>query len=159
LRPHFFPRGSCVVFGRRANHTDAKKLPTTTVVWKGRVPRLGEHWLDVGALITRTKGDLAVNDGTTLAGSPYGPRFSQGASIVPRVLFLVQQQETGPLGWGAGRTAVRSTRSATEKAPWKDLPSLEGTVESEFVKPVLRMCRCLSTPTRVRRRRPALLMA
>lgn len=137
LRPHFFPRGSCVVFGRRANHTDAKKLPTTTVVWKGRVPRLGEHWLDVGAFITRTKGDLVVNDGTTLAGSPYGPRFSQGASIVPRVLFLVQQQETGPLGWGAGRTAVRSTRSATEKAPWKDLPSLEGTVESEFVKPVL----------------------
>jgi SAM-dependent methyltransferase len=137
LRPHFFPRGACVVFGRRAAHPNAKRLPTSTVIWTGRVPRLGEHWLDVGAFITRKTAELVVSDDKSLAGSPYGPRFSQGATIVPRVLFFVQRQEAGPLGWGAGRTAVRSTRSATEKAPWKDLPSLEGTVESEFVKPVL----------------------
>lgn len=137
LRPHIFPRGSCVVFGRRADHTGAKKLPATTVVWTGRVPRLRDHWLDVRAFITRKTAELFVSDGKSLAGSPYGPRFSNGASIFPRVLFFVHRQEAGPLGWGAGRTAVRSTRSATEKAPWKDLPPLEGTVESEFVKPVL----------------------
>ena len=39
----------------------------------------------------------------------------------------------GPLGLAAGKVALRSVRSAYEKQPWKDLQSLEGVVESEFV--------------------------
>lgn len=32
---------------------------------------------------------------------------------------------------------VRSARSPTEKTPWKELPSLEGVVETEFIRPIL----------------------
>ena len=39
IRPHFFPRGSSVVFGSRAGQ--AKAMPDTTEYWSGRVPA---HW-------------------------------------------------------------------------------------------------------------------
>jgi hypothetical protein len=49
---------------------------------------------------------------------------------------MVSKQPAGALGVPAGRARVKSQRSATEKAPWKDLPALEGVVETEFVRPV-----------------------
>jgi hypothetical protein len=52
-------------------------------------------------------------------------------------LFFVEVGESGPLGLGGGRQAVRSAASNYEKMPWKDLPRQEGVVESEFVRPVL----------------------
>jgi hypothetical protein len=69
--------------------------------------------------------------------SPYGPWFANGATVFPRLLFMVQSQASGPLGLVAGRRAVRSARSSTEKAPWKNLPALEGVVEAEFVRALL----------------------
>jgi hypothetical protein len=80
---------------------------------------------------------LVVSDDDALDTSPYRSRFSQGATIVPRVLFFIRPQPASPLGLGAGRRAVRSARSSTEKKPWKDLADLMGVVETEFVRPVL----------------------
>ena len=68
--------------------------------------------------------------------SPYAPRFAQGATVVPRVLFMVESRQATALGTGAGRKAVRSQRSATEKRPWSDLPALDGVVESGFIRPL-----------------------
>jgi hypothetical protein len=85
--------------------------------------------------ITRRAGTLSVADPS--AGSPYAARFGQGATIVPRVLFMVNPQQSAPLGLGAGRKQVRSARSSTEKKPWKDLPSQNGVVETKFIRPVL----------------------
>jgi len=53
------------------------------------------------------------------------------------VLFRVETDEASPLGAGGGRTGVRSRRSVFENAPWKDLPTLTGTVEQQFVWPVV----------------------
>jgi hypothetical protein len=72
-----------------------------------------------------------------MAGSEYAARFRNGATIYPRLFFMVEDQKEGPLGWGAGRQGVRSASSSTENAPWKDLPRLEGVIETEFVRPVL----------------------
>ena len=68
--------------------------------------------------------------------SSLGERFSQGATFNPRVVFIVKERPPGPLGLPAGRRAVESSRSVNEKLPYKDLPSLEGVVETEFERPV-----------------------
>ena len=56
--------------------------------------------------------------------------------MVPRVLFVVEEKSVGPLGAGAGRVAIKSRRSATEKKPWKTLPALEGSVDRQFIRPM-----------------------
>ncbi|MFJ8152511.1 N-6 DNA methylase [Streptomyces sp. NPDC094468] len=144
LRPHFFPRGSAVIFGRRISAAvgDAAldnapvPLPKATQRWTGKIPATAHDWADVQGWITREAAELRYV-GEDLISSPYRPRFWQGATIVPRVLFFVEQLEAGPLGLGGGRVRVRSERSSTEKKPWKDLPDLEGVVEAQFVRPVL----------------------
>ena len=67
--------------------------------------------------------------------SPYRDRFAQGATIVPSVLVRVEDTPAGPLGLGAGRRAVSSNRSKQEKEPWKSLRTLQGIVETQFVRP------------------------
>src|SRR5690606_4223066 len=64
-------------------------------------------------------------------------RFANGATVFPGVLFFVDTPPATGLGLAAGRVAVRSVRSAYEKPPWRDQPRLEGTVEAEFVHPVV----------------------
>jgi SAM-dependent methyltransferase len=136
LRPHFFPRGSAVVFGRRTADK-AKALPVETLRWTGTIPRSAHTWTEVAPHLTRQPAILAVSDDEASDASPYGDRFSEGATITPRFLFFVQPQPDNPLGLGAGRRAVQSARSSTEKKPWKTLPDMKGVVETEFVRPVL----------------------
>ncbi|RCG32875.1 SAM-dependent DNA methyltransferase [Sphaerisporangium album] len=137
LRPHFFPRGAAVVFGTRTGPADgATPLPTSTLRWIGRLPKQAPTWDVVSSFLSFEAADLVVHDANMLE-SPYKLRFFQGATLVPRVLFFVERRPTGPLGLPYGRRAVRSVRGSKEKSPWKELPSLEGVVESEFVRPVL----------------------
>ncbi len=132
VRPHFFPREAAVVFGRRA--TSAGALPPTSEVWKGTIPSGISTWGAVEKHLHRKSVEVAAPiEGN---GSPYRSRFRQGATIVPRVLFMVERLPAGSLGMPAGKALVRSARSATEKKPWKDLPRLEGVVETEFLRPV-----------------------
>jgi hypothetical protein len=133
IRPHFFPRGASVVFGTRADVP--RPLPADIVVWRGRVPEQNASWDAVKDSLSQAPGtSRPAGDDPT---SPWAERFRQGASIVPRLLFFVTPQAVGPLGRAAGRTGVRSLQRANDKKPWKDLPALEGVVESEFVRRVL----------------------
>lgn len=136
LRPHFFPRGSAVVFGHRSTGT-AGPLRAETQRWTGTIPRGTHTWQDVAPRLTRQPAQLAIHALEEEGPSPYGRRFSQGATILPKVLFFVRPQPASPLGYGAGRRAVQSARSSTEKPPWKNLPDLTGVIETEFVRPVL----------------------
>ncbi len=133
IRPHFFPRGSAVLFGTRAD--EPRPLPTEVVVWSGRVPEQNASWEAVESLLVQSPGKArpASDDPT----SPWSERFRQGATIVPRLLFFVTRKAAGPLGMPAGKVGVRSLQRANDKAPWKDLPPLEGVVETEFIRPVL----------------------
>jgi SAM-dependent methyltransferase len=137
LRPHFFPRGGSVVFGERTAEA-TRPLPVETTRWTGTLPRSAHTWPEVEPYVTRSPAELVISDDDSLAASPYGRRFSQGANIVPRVLFFVKPQPDSPLGLGAGRRAVQSRRSSAEKEPWKSLPDMtDKVVETEFVRPVL----------------------
>jgi hypothetical protein len=133
IRPHFFPRGSGVLFGTRAD--TSKPLPTEIVVWSGRVPEQNANWEAVKRLLVQSPGK--ARPASDIPSSPWAERFRQGATIVPRLLFFVTRQAAGPLGMPAGKAGVRSLQRANDKKPWKDLPALDGVVETEFIRPVL----------------------
>lgn len=118
VRPHFFPIAAGVVFGRRADAPAAMPPPA---IWTGR--------LDLAPPTLSIRDDPASDRAATL--SPYSRAFLQGASLVPRLLFMVDRAPSPE-----PRIFVRSARSASEKPPWRDLPALAGAVESPFVHPV-----------------------
>jgi hypothetical protein len=136
LRPHFFPRGAAVVFGKRTVG-NARRLPVETMRWTGTLPRSVHTWAETAPYMTRAQARLVVSDNEAVDTSPYGDRFSAGATIFPHFLFFVQPQPANVLGLGAGRRGVQSARSSNEKPPWKTLPDMTGVVEAEFVRPVL----------------------
>lgn len=133
IRPHLFPRGSAVIFGTRA--VQPAMMPTTALIWSGRAPHRRVA-VDTATLLRHTVGTLTVSSGDE-ERSPYSARFSQGANLVPRLLFRVEPAQATALGVPAGRAGVRSKRSAGEKKPWKELPALTGTVETEFIWPTV----------------------
>lgn len=136
VKPAFFPVPSSVVFGDRDESGRLTALPGDVQVWKGKLAQPNLGWENAASRIKRVAGKVhRAAPAQAGAGSPYAARFSQGAIIVPRVLFFVDEKHSGPLGSGAGRITVKSRRSANEKKPWKDLPALEGKVDRQFVRP------------------------
>ncbi len=132
VRPHFFPTTASVVFGSRASLPAS--MPETCIRWTGDLRPTSRGWADVEEQLTREEHTPKAH--APEKASPYRDRFTQGAVVVPRVLFFVEKAPSSRLGVPAGSEAVRSTSSATEKRPWRDLPRLEGVVESVFVRPV-----------------------
>lgn len=130
LAPAPFPVPSAVVFGERSGKPTP--LPDTAQGYAGRVTAGSGRWAEAEQLLTKTTVGLQRSS-DDVAQSPYLGRFYQGATILPRVLLTVAPAPPGPLGSPAGTRRVRSLRSKLEKAPWKDLQSLEGLVESQFV--------------------------
>ena len=128
IRPHFFPRGSSVVFGRRTKA--ASKMPVSLSVWRGRLTKEDARWQEVSNDLVIDVGKAGIG---SKAGSPYRSRFANGATFIPYCLFYVDEMSSGPLGLTAGSKRVRAASSPYEKPPWKSLPRLEGVVESEFI--------------------------
>ena len=131
VKPSFFPVPASVVFGTRVR-SGAVPLKPPAVMWSGRLPVPNSSRAVAAEHLKRSDG-VAIAPGSV---SPYQPRFAEGATVVPRFLFMVESGQAPVLGAGAGRQAVRSFRTPSEKRPWRDLPSLEGTVESAFVRPL-----------------------
>ncbi|GJE61865.1 hypothetical protein MPOCJGCO_3991 [Methylobacterium trifolii] len=71
-----------------------------------------------------------------VAESPYRTRFRQGATLVPRMLCLVERAEPGRLGINQAAPMVRSRRSSLEDPRYKALESLHGSIERDFLRPV-----------------------
>jgi SAM-dependent methyltransferase len=132
VRPPIFPVPSGVVLGH-SGETGA--MPGDAKTWSGSLPSGKGHSL------TEAEEYLSIADGTLMAmasddvaASPYGTRFMQGATVVPRVLHVVQRVPAiGALGLPVGVERVRSSRSTLEKPPWKSLPDREGNVEAQFI--------------------------
>ena len=131
VKPSFFPVPACVAFGEQAEIS--VPLTAAAEVWSGRLPMPNASWEVAARYITRAT-ETGQSSGVTR--SPYAQRFANGATVFPRVLFMVEARQATALGTGAGRQAVRSQRSPTEKRPWSELPALEGMVESEFIRPL-----------------------
>ena len=112
LQPNnFFPVPASVVFARRLDDaTTAKPLANEILRWEGKTG--GESVLRVATSITDT------SEGSI---SPYGARSRQGATIMPRRLFFVNEV-TNPTIVPAGKTVTVTPRLGRyDRKPWREL--------------------------------------
>ncbi len=136
VRPHPFPVPASVVFGRRVPPDRRRAMPDETLRWSGHLPARNVDGLEAESHLAREQGKATLASGEH--HSAYARRFESGAKLNPGMLVVVEPTSVGPLGVPAGYRSVRSARSPHEKRPWKDLPSLQGTVEAEFIRPLHR---------------------
>ena len=130
--PALFPVPCSVITGARADA--ARELGPLMQVWTAALPSRDLPLRDVASLLSR-KLDTPIPDIAALE-SPYSSRFTQGAFVWPRALLIVEDDDPTPLGTHAGRRRIRSARTSKEKPPWKDVPSLLGSVEEQFIRPL-----------------------
>ena len=127
LEPNtFFPVPASVVFARK-NGESATATPLAGEV---------ERWLGEAGATDVRRTQAAITDTSADAVSPYGGRSRQGATVVPRCLFFVE--ETGnPAIIQAGQTVtVNPRRGSQDKEPWRnlDLAAITGqTIETQHV--------------------------
>ncbi|MCQ4617684.1 SAM-dependent DNA methyltransferase [Corynebacterium sp. CCUG 59401] len=131
-----FPAVCCVLSGSKSQKSQA--LSDIADQWTLKGARTDSSWESIrdSLVIDDVEiSQLASDEGQPV--SPYKKKFRQGAIFVPRMAVLVEEGDAGPLGAGAGRTAVRSRRTSKENKPWKDFADLHGVVEQEFISRVL----------------------
>ena len=126
LKPNtFFPIPASVAFARRLG-VDRKGTPLEGNVerWQGHTGRP-----DVQRVL------VPIAD-TSKGGSPYAELSRQGATIVPRRLFFVEETENPATIQAGGTVTVNPRQGSQDKAPWKglDLTAITGqTVEAAHV--------------------------
>ncbi|MGW5355143.1 N-6 DNA methylase [Streptomyces sp. NPDC004031] len=131
-----FPQVSCVVHGTATSNRPSR-IPSQVELWRGRLSTPNLTWEKARHKFTVEDRSLIVLDSAEATPvSAYKRRFRQGAVLSPRALLFVTERPSGPLGAGAGRVSIESRRTVDEKPPWKDVPSLSGTVERAFFKRV-----------------------
>ena len=112
LEPNtFFPVASCVAFARRVG-TDGGASPLAGVV---------EQWLGPAGTDDVQRVSSGITDTSTRGDSPYAAYARQGASIVPRCLFFVNETENPALIQAGHTITVNPRRGSHDKAPWKGL--------------------------------------
>ena len=112
LEPNsFFPIPASVVFARKCQpDTLGKPLPNEVEFWTGEA---GSEYM--GRVTT------AIVDAGVTGSSPYARLSRQGATIVPRCLFFVNETQSNALVQAGGSITVNPRRGSQDKAPWKDL--------------------------------------
>ena len=130
-----FPVPSCVLFARKRAMPQA--TPARVRAYSGTLPLRDAHEDMADARLKVTDDAPAPSSAQFNHGSPYRKAFRQGATLVPRMLCLVERQVRGKLGADPSMPLVRSRRSAQEKAPWNSVEALEDRVEADFIRPVL----------------------
>ncbi len=131
-----FPVPSCVVFARK--RAVSKPMPETVRAYSGSLPMRDAPESIADAHLTVTEHAPKPQEAVLTGGSPYRSAFRQGATLVPRMLCIVERGRTGgKLGGDQSTPFVVSRRTNQEKEPWKSLPGIEGRVEAEFIRPVL----------------------
>ena len=138
VKPKFFGQSVSVVFGSRikATATAAPLNEPEVEVWSGRFETGRATRDEAKRYLTRESAE--EKPFLPPGSSSYRTRFRQGATLVPRFLHFVTLDAPGPLGISKGVRLVRSWRSPREQKKWKDLPSLEGVVENDFIRSVHR---------------------
>ncbi len=120
----FFPNASCVVFAKRAGEDGKARALTGTV----------SQWVGATGSASVRRVDMEITDTSQGISSPYANQTRQGSTMVPRVLFFVNETPN-PANVSVPNTITTSPRRGVyDKEPWKslDLPALNGnTLENE----------------------------
>ncbi|MFQ5785764.1 MAG: N-6 DNA methylase [Alphaproteobacteria bacterium] len=129
LQP-LFPVPSCAIFARRGA---VGERPGSIKAFTGTLPRRDASPEEARAALSQHNVEWPA-EGEAPRTSAYERRFRQGATVVPRRLWVVERVSAGRFGANPGAPLVRSLTSRQEKAPWKDLSLLEGSIETEFLR-------------------------
>lgn len=133
--PQPFPVPASVVFGSRVDAMALVAMPTSATWHQAKgVPKYGS-WDDVKSLFRSEPREVVVAG--QAFNSPYADLVLQGSNLVPRVLLAVRESGETVLGVPGNQITVESARLGGEKPPWRDLDSLNGPVEKDFVIPML----------------------
>ena len=132
-----FPVPSCVLFAEVHGASSAAALPARVQAFTGTLPRRNAGALEADAHL----GAAMVPWPAEAAGqseSPYRRSFRQGATLVPRRLVLVEPAPMpGMLPPNPEFPMIRGRAGTQDKKPWKDLEPPQGTVEKDFLYPLL----------------------
>ena len=149
IKPKFFRNAVGAIFGRRvASPRDAVPLDQAPELWSGRFDTEFATWAKAEPVITRVTTEPPA---LPLEGSPYRSRFRQGATIVPRLLFLIETKApTDRLGTGGDRQPVHSLYRPKANKRYRDVDPLNGAVERKFIRSVylgdsIAQFRCLKS--------------
>lgn len=138
VRPHPFPVPAAVVYGTRYTagrdgqlSTTPHGVPATKIEVRGlRNPKGWTESLKNFTFAEVRNTAISADD----EESPYRKSLVNGATIFPRCLFFVTEEEaTHQLGQSAGRVNIRSYRTNQEKEPWKSIPDLTGVVQRRYI--------------------------
>ena len=112
LEPNsFFPIPSSVVFARKLSQDASGKALS------GRV----ERWLGKAGAENVRRESVGIIDTGAVGESPYAPLSRQGATIVPRRLFFIEETENTAIVRAAPTVTVNPRLGGLDKAPWKEL--------------------------------------
>ncbi len=127
LEPNtFFPIPASVVFAKRLGAgVEGKPL-------SGEV----ERWRGVAGSSDTYREKILVTDTSATGDSSYADHSKQGATIVPRRLFFVEEIENTAIISAAQTITVRPRLGSNDKPPWNglDLTSITGqTIENQHI--------------------------
>ncbi|HEX6500176.1 MAG TPA: N-6 DNA methylase [Micromonosporaceae bacterium] len=135
--PTGFPMVSCVVHGTKMPDESARRMPAKVSLWSSTLRTPNVTWAEAEERLKITPATVSpLGADEVVPSSPYKKRFRQGAVLAPRMLVFVNELPAGPIGVGAGRVAVESYRPPLENKSWRKAPSIKGTVERAFVRPI-----------------------
>lgn len=130
-----FPVPSCVLFGQHGGNA-GPVLPPTVMVASGTLPRRDASTAEAEENLIWNEIPWPPGIDDDEVPSPYRDAFKNGATIFPRVLCVVELAPNIPFGANPDAPVVESRRTSQEKPPWKNLPSLRGNIEKEFLRPL-----------------------
>ena len=112
LEPNtFFPVPASVVF--------ASKCPLGAT--EKPLPGAVERWLGQAGAADVRRESTGITDTGVVGDSPYAGYSRQGATIVPRCLFFVNETENTAIIQAGQTVTVNPRRGGQDKMPWKDL--------------------------------------
>ncbi len=107
----FFPVPASVVFARKLpQDASGKPLAGTVERWRG----------EAGTDDVRRES-AGITDTGVVGDSPYARLSRQGATIVPRCFFFVNETANTAIVQAAPTVTVNPRKGSLDKAPWKDL--------------------------------------
>ena len=127
LEPNtFFPVPSSVAFARRTGEVGEATALSGSV----------ERWIGEAGSSDVRRDRIGITDTSEVGESPYAGYSRQGASIVPRCLFFVNETESRAVIRAGQTITVNPRRGSQDKVPWKnlDLSAIsEQTIETSHV--------------------------
>ena len=121
LEPNtFFPVPASVVFAKRTGE-DGNSTPLA-----GQV----ERWLGQAGENANRHSRTTITDTSASSVSPYANCARQGAVIVPRCLFFVEETENPSIVQAGQTVTVNPRRGSQDKQPWRSLDLTEITSQT-----------------------------